>query len=462
MVGFSLIVELLRCFYKSSTRFVRSLIYGIMKIIFYYFFVLLFISCTTDEVPDLLTPSTSFVDSRLRLELIDTFSLKVSTYKLDSISTVNGFRVLQGKYTDPIFGEITARGFFELKCQGFYIEEEAVLDSVVLNLAYDKVFYNDTTLLKTIHVHQLSKNFRPRSNSNSFFNTSDLQVSNLLGSRTFKPTISNDSLKVSLNHPIFNTIFQQVKNGQINNQTELTNIFKGIRIGPSETDNNSITSFKVQSSYIRMYYSLPDEPDEVLTFDLNFNDLESNKYFTQITSERSGTYLANLADQETEVASTATQNHSYMQSGVGIVTKVSFPNFRSSVFNLNRDGYLLKSELKIKLDENFISENRFTPDSLMLYIIDQNNNFLATLNEPSGKAVVGYISKPRPDISEYYLTVNVNPFLIKTLENNQYLNYSLALIPFDFNVSASRLVLNGEQHPNNPAKVNVTYLRYND
>ncbi|WP_298148638.1 DUF4270 family protein [Flavobacterium sp.] len=433
-----------------------------MRIIFFYFLLLLFVSCATDEVPDFLSPSDSFVDSRLKLELIDTFSLKVSTYKLDSISTVNGFRILQGKYSDPIFGVVTARGFFELKCEGYYIEEEAVLDSVVLNLAYDKIFYNDTTLIKSIQVHQLSKNFRPRSNSNSFFNTSDLQVGNFLGSRTFKPTTSDDSLKVSLNHPIFNSIFQQVKNGQINNQSELTNIFKGIRISPAETDDNSITSFKVQSSYIRLYYSLPDEPDEVLTFDLNFNDLESNKYFTQITSERTGTNMANLTNQETEAASTASQNYSYMQSGIGIVTKVSFPNFRSSIFNLNTDGYLLKSELKIKLEEEFISENRFTPDSLMLYIIDQNNNFLATLNEPSGKAVVGYISKPSPDISEYYLTVNVNPFLIKTLENNQYLNYSLALIPFDFNVSASRLVLNGEKHPTNPAKVNVTYLRYND
>ncbi len=433
-----------------------------MRIIFYGFLISIFVSCGTDEIPDFLSPSNSLVDSRMKLELIDSFSIKVSTYKLDSVSTVKGFRILHGRYVDPIFGVVTARGFFELKCERYNIEEEAVLDSVVLNLAYDKIFYNDTTLAKTIQVHQISQNVRPNSNSITFYNTSDLQVSNLLGSRTFTPTTSKVSLKISLDHPILNTIFEQLKNGQINNQSDLTNIFKGMRISPGNADNNSITSFKAQNSYTRFYYSLPDEPNEIFTFDLNFNDLESNKYFTQITSERTGTNLANLEPQETEFASTTTQNQSYMQSGIGIVTKVSFPNFRSSVFNLNRDGYLLKSELKIRLEEEYISEHRFPPDSLMLYVIDQNNNFLFTINEPSGKPVVGFISKTSPDISEYYLTINVNPFLIKLLENDQYLNYSLALIPFDFNVSTSRLVLNGEKHSNFPAKVNVTYLRYND
>lgn len=431
---------------------------------FLLFGVLLFFcgSCATDEIPDFLTPSDSLVDSSLKLELIDTFGLKLSTYKLDSIPTVSGFRILHGQYTDPIFGQVSAKGFFELQCESYGIDDEAVLDSVTLNLPYDKIFYNDTTLVKTIEVHQLAKNLRPRSNSTTFYNTSNIEVSNLLGFRTFTPTTSKDSLKISLSHPIFNTIFQQVQNGQINNQSDLTNIFKGIRISPKSTENNSITSFKVQGSYIRLYYSLPDEPDEVKTFDLKFNDLEPNKYFTQISSQRTGTDLTNIGGQEIELASTTTQNRSFMQSGVGIVTKVSFPNFRTSIFNLNADGYLLRSELKIKLDEEFISENRFTPDSLMLYIIDQNNNFLATLNEPSGKPIVGYISKVRPDISEYYLTANVNPFLIKVLENNQYLEYSLALIPFDFNVTATRLVLNGEKHSTDPAKVNVTYLRYNE
>jgi hypothetical protein len=169
-----------------------------MKQFFYLMLIGIILSSCVKEETDFFSPSGDFVNSNLELSVIDTISFKMSTIKLDSIITdVNG-KILVGKYNDPVFGVIVASGYVDYAPDEYEIDDEAVFDSVVLNLPYSKYFYNDTLQQKTIKIEELAKTIRFRSEQYNFYNTTNIQTTNLIGQRSFYPRVNlKDSIKTT-------------------------------------------------------------------------------------------------------------------------------------------------------------------------------------------------------------------------------------------------------------------------
>jgi hypothetical protein len=100
---------------------------------------------------------------------------------------------------DPLFGKTDARMFFELKPPtypyGFINKPDSLnIDSVVLILNYLET-YGDTTAPQTINVYEINQSSDFRVDTAYLLRKNDISYTNLLGSRTFKPEVLNDSIK---------------------------------------------------------------------------------------------------------------------------------------------------------------------------------------------------------------------------------------------------------------------------
>lgn len=412
---------------------------------------LLFFSCTNDENFD----SGGLINSDVKIITIDTFTVNMSTFKYDSIVNSGLSRMMIGRYTDPYFGEVKSSAFIEMLPESYYISADAVFDSIVLNLKYDGYMYNDTLQYKTIQVRQLSKELRLKNGEEDFYNTSSIPVfDEVLGEKTFLPRISNDSLTIRLNDALGQQFLQRIQGNQINDSEEFIDFFKGLKLSPGEGEDASIIGFDPTSCYMRIYYSIPGITDvNSETFDLKYNS-SSKKFFNNIETNYTGTALDGIGGQENEFTSASTNNLTYIQSGAGVLTKIAFPSFRDLKYVNNNYGTIFKAELKIKLDKSYYDKNLYFSDSLYVITLDQNNDIIEYTS-------TGYIDRGNSELNEVYIVAPVKEFLEKTLTDNLYLNYSIALLPFDYTGTNERIILNGEENEDNKSKLELTYVTYN-
>jgi hypothetical protein len=426
--------------------------------------LLLLFSCDNDSITDSFESGEDFTQSNIKVVQIDTFSLGMSTFRYDSITTSGVDRILVGRYEDPYFGKVKATGFIDFLPELYYIDDAAVLDSVVLNLPYDGFFYNDTLQQKTIKIQELTKEIRYKNDQTAFYNTTDVAANiAIIGQKTFRPRISHDSLTVTLNNSFGQNLFSKIQNSLINDSDQLTDYFKGLKISADDSENASIMGFKATTSYIRFYYKIPgDDATESQFLDFKYNSGTNPKHFSKIESDRTGTLLAGLAGQETEATAASLNNLSFIQSGIGITTKFTFPSIRNitTVNYGNGNGDIFKANLKIKLNNQYYNKKLYTSDSLYMYIVDQNNDYVSRLQDTGGNPIMAYVDTEDSETNEVYLIAPVAVFLTNSLNNADYAKYGIILTPSDFNSTTERMILNGTNNSNYKSRLELTYVIY--
>lgn len=415
---------------------------------------LLVLFCSCDST-DSFSSDADFIQSDVRIIDVDSFDIKMTTYRYDSIVSA-GDRLLVGRYVDPYFGEVKASSYIEFSPTSYYytLDDEAVFDSIVLNLRYDGYFYNDTLLTKTIEVRKLAKEMRLPNSQSSYYNTTTIPVeSQVIGQKAFRPRVGNDSLTVALSPAFGQNIFTALKSNNVNDREEFLNYLKGLHISPTDSEDAAIIGFSPSDSYIRIYYSYPDQAEIESEFiDLVYNTT-TKKFFNNISWNTSGTLIQGLGGQENEISSPDLDDLGFVQSGLGVMTKVTFPSIRNIREYNDGNGEIFKAQLKIKLDNRYYSMNYPVRDSVYVCTVDQNNDIIAYEG-------VGYIYRQDPEVNEVYLMADVNFFLQKTLTNSQYLNYGLVFVPFNYSTSIDRLILNGEHNPRDKSRLTLTYVIY--
>lgn len=424
--------------------------------------ILVFTACDNDSLTKTFTTGEDFTQSNINIIQIDTFTMKMSTFKFDSITSEGNSRILVGRYTDPAFGIVKAAGFVDYMPSTYTIDQLAVFDSVVLNLPYGNFYYNDTLARKTIKVQELTKEIRFKNNQYYFYNTSTVTASaTVIGQKTFLPRISKDSLTVTLSNAFGQNLFSKLKSHIINDQEQFTDYFKGIKISADDSEDASIIGFNAATSYIRLYYTMPEATSSNY-IDLVYNSYAGvQKFFSHIEGDRNGTLLQAIGgNQENELASAATNNLCYIQSGIGITTKITFPNLRNiSTINDNK-GSIFKANVRLKISKQYYNDNMYPGDSLYVYVVDQNNDLVAPLADAAGNNVIGYIDYATAETNDVYITAPVETYLEKVLNDNLYLKYGLIFLPKDFNSSTKRLILNGENNSEYKSRLELTYITY--
>ncbi len=153
---------------------------------------LAFFSCESDELSTIGLPP----ENNLGIFFVEIPLENVVTQVwVNDITSRNTGTAMAGSYTDPVLGEISAQNFSELLLPsanpGRLLEEDAVLDSLVLEMRIGNAFGVDlTSTTQTIQLYQLQDTIR--SFEQSYYNESNQAVGMQLAEESF--LIYTDSL----------------------------------------------------------------------------------------------------------------------------------------------------------------------------------------------------------------------------------------------------------------------------
>ena len=424
-------------------------------LIFLSITVFALISCE-EEYTSLI--GEDYVSINTKVYFIDSLTVRASTFQFDSLIVSNTSRFLIGSYNDPVFGKTKSKVYTKLDNSIYDIDNEAIYDSIALILKYDTYSYNDTIPMQRFNVYEVLEDIEP--NDGSYYNTTHFSYdTSPIGIKDVRPRPNkNDSINIKINNAFGETLFNKIKENDINNIDEFLNDYKGLLIDADDT-NTTILGFE-KSSLLRLYYKIDDETYPInQTIDFSFNSFNT---FSHTVSNQTGTYFETILNQETILESTTTDNYCFIQSGIGIVTRIDIP-FLNSLNDITGDGIVTQARLKFSLKEDVFSENLLTKDELQVFIIDEKGNVLSSLLYADGETpVTGIITNDNPEFESDVYTIDLMPFInLKQTETHE--EYFLAIYPQDFNNSIDRYVFHDSNASDNlQMKLELTYAVYNE
>ncbi|MGJ8737860.1 DUF4270 family protein [Zobellia laminariae] len=406
--------------------------------------LLILISCSTDAINSSdFEAGDTFTDSDIRVVQLDTMTVDFSTMKFDSIDTSQSARMLVGKYRDPVFGAVKTASYMELIPSSYYIDADAEYDSITFLLRPDNYYYNDTLQLNTIHIKQLTESLKPADGIN-FYNTSTIGFENEdLGTLAYYPRpLATDSLEIKLTDTLGQELFEDLQQKKITTYDEFKNYFYGISVQSGEDDNGSVIGFSLTSN-MRLYYSIAGENEHVqYSTDFTINTSSSPlPFFNQISADEPNEYLKTLTDQEINLSSSETDNLSFIQSGIGIATRLEFPNIKT-VFDIQGQGTLLDASLKIAPAISSYNDALALRDTLSVFIVDQNNELTSQLISTDGSAAQAILNRDNQEFNDVYYELPLSGYLEGLLSVDQESSDALILLPSNYNSTVDRFVLN--------------------
>ncbi len=436
---------------------------------------ILLLSCN-DEPSEIGTMFKSG-DVSYGIAYVDTVTVKASTVLLDSLPTSWTGTLLTGKYQDNKLGTIQSDAYLQLGPSSTWNPEaEALLDSVVLILPYNGIYYGDTTIASTLSVHRVTEDFTlhslplywvdegnyPYFNAVSgLFNTSTFEYSSSLGEKSFKPRPnSSDSLKIRLTDNLGSSWLTEAKRetNYFRSSAEFQKYFQGIVIRETSATSGSVFGFDAAGAKIRVYYRQYNNGvlDQTY-FDLTYSTLYYQ--YNKISGDRTNTSLASLQPGNKIISVEVTNDEVYMQAGVGIVTKVEFPYIKD-LHNVNDILLINNAVLVIEPVHGTYSSTRPLPLDLTLYHTNETNVPIAPMyldySDTEQYATITFDE-------EYGTTSGYNFLITQYMQSPFTTSYTgkpalLIATPIsEFRNSVTRACFGGGDHPDYKMKLKIYY-----
>ena len=350
---------------------------------------LLLNSCSND--PGVLGLSNNNFSADYGVVVVDTMTVSVSTVLLDSIPTSGTGSLLVGGYSDSKLGRLQAEGYVQVAMgSAWEPPANAVFDSLVFVAGFSGYSYGDTTQTQSFEVRRVTQDFKTYTipqfwinegqysvlyTENSKFNSSAIRYDDqALGARSVKlrPN-SSDSLAVRLSDTLGRDIFQMAKDqaASVTEAARFLEYFKGITIANVSTTPSCVVGLNMAGLKMRLYYR--QYVNEILTETYHDFPFSSELFnYSRIGSDRSGTVLAGLSLQNDQLFTTTTGNESFIQSGTGLVTKITFPHI-TKLLTMSNVLLVNQAQLIIEPIKDSFSETYPLPDNLTLYHTDKTN-----------------------------------------------------------------------------------------
>ncbi|MFM9838644.1 MAG: DUF4270 family protein [Cyclobacteriaceae bacterium] len=430
------------------------------------------ISC---EDPGILNTSQKFSNNNLQTIYVDTFSVVTSTVLADSLPTSNTSTVLVGGYNDKLVGWISSSSYLELAYLSTFLPDAtSIYDSIGLVLPYNRYSYGDTTKAFTLSVHELTQTIKPRTlppyvsrdKTSSLIATSALYNTSKVAYSPTPITSSNiqfyprrDSVYIPL--PIsFGKKWYDIAKADTSFQFKdpnrfISEYFKGIYLTCAAGTDASIIGFKANKVKIRLYYR-KIVGDNLTAAHFDFPAVNSFNQFNNITADRSATQLAALVSSGI-VPSTSTEDISYVQSGVGLYTKIEFPTLKA--FLKNPKYILIDAQLDVPLVQRTYTGYELPISPLAIYATDQSNILLGGI--PSGNGILSstiFYDKEYGLETKYSFSL-IN-FISSELSSDAPTVTPLAVIPSSISSQVSRVAIGNRFNPTNKIKLKIYYSQY--
>jgi len=424
----------------------------------------LILSCTRNSIQFGDDPESSYTN----IVFTDTISVRLSTVITDSFQTNGATSFLVGKYEDPYLGIVSAKNFFQMTIpsETTDIPSTAQYDSISFIIHPDDYYYGDTSLSQTLYVNELAETITYNYN-NMLYNTSNVPVKSIpLGLRTFhiRPS-ADDSIEIRLNDTKGQELFSKLQQSStdVTNADNFLNYFKGISL---TTANNDITAvYGLQGSagsmLMRVYYhtTIPYPEKKYVEFKSLANDLA----FNQVLANRSGTGIVSGGSGITEISSSQTNNHAFLQPGTGLHLKMIFPTLRS-IITTDKVVKLLKAELIVRPATSSFDTKYKLPSQLFLTQTNESNISGAEVLDSTGNSIL-YASPVVDNLygENNYYRFNITSYISQMLEtagsedDGYYLMHNTS--PSDMNVS--RLIVNNSFYASQGTKLLLTMIIIN-
>ncbi len=395
----------------------------------------LLFSCQSENF---LTIGGNFIHSDAHVVCTDTITVRMSTFKLDSLQTSNKSIALVGSYNDVLIGNVSSRSYIVLGISTNYIDETAIYDSLVMHLTPSGYYYGDTLAPYQISVHRVTQDIDYAEGASALYNTSHFRFGDQpLGKGVFYPRPGEKKeMRIPLDDQLGHDLVQLMTTSK--NPFEVyggfTSYFKGIVLNYSES-NNLVLGFNSNdtSVVIKLWYHLADSDDAL---SVSLTPTSSQYQFNQIASTSNASLLRKLTSKA--LVSDSLGNNAFVQGGTGIFTRIDFPSLRN-LFLPDRGYEVLKAQLVIQpaseMDPNYL------PSSLYLIATNKHNDFLASVTDASGNKLTGSLVKD--DIYHENSTYSWDvTSVVKTILNVDQLEYNgLILFPENYDTKFDHVVV---------------------
>ncbi|MBO0932807.1 DUF4270 family protein [Fibrella aquatilis] len=319
----------------------------------------------------------------------DTLTITRTTIQFDSVRSQSQSSILIGRYNDPQFGQVEAKGYAQLQLTNSFVVNDSnttnatpasriILDSTRMQVSLTSlpsinpgIYYGDTTAQHEIVVTRMADSLRQR----NYDISTKVPVSNtVIARRKIQPRPSSVDSTVLI--PVDQSLGRELL-ALANTNASLFSASTGLltdpagfrRLIPNDFEIRSVTSSQSSvlsvspsGSGVILYYHVQGEQSRrsyIFTF--------TGHRFNQITSSRTGV-LASLRPGQSLPATTT--GRTYVQPATGITTKLQFP----TLTNLIKSGRVAinRADLVITPTPPENSQVSLSPYMILSEVSEQN------------------------------------------------------------------------------------------
>ncbi|MCA8833052.1 DUF4270 domain-containing protein [Hymenobacter sp. BT728] len=342
--------------------------------------------------------------------------VSASTVRQQPIETIKADHVLVGRLRDMYVGTTTAAAYLNMQVLPSSLTNDTIpatftaqrLDSAVLFVPFDRVYgtasqplqYDLQTLAQpldertvytststgatgtTLLTNQLAplnryRTVKQRVASGNSTDTTTTVITTSIPDQVLRIRMLRNSSTATLANQVFNAL----KDGTPT-QSKLDAVLSGFAIKPSASHQGNIVGFNAGSNAsIIFYYTGTTTSGTVTKVRPHFyrvwfahsNSSTPGKYFTQLSTDLSGTPFAGLTTTQSQLPAVASGGYTYAQGGTGLATRIEFQGLDN--LRNNTDISINRAELLLPVKQN--SNGLFPyPGGLYLYEANSQNEIL--------------------------------------------------------------------------------------
>ena len=207
---------------------------------------------------------------------------------------------------------------------------------------------------------------------------------------------------------------------------------------------------------MRLYYSIAGETESVQYYtDFTINTSSSPiPFFNQISATEPNEHLSSLIHNEISLYSEDANDQSFIQSGIGITTRIEFPYIKS-VYDIQGQGTLLDATLRIKPKETTYNDALMLRDTLSVYIVDQNNDLTGETT------MMAILNRDDQEFNNIFYEIPISSYLEELLVTDLEATDALILLPYDYNATVDRFILDIDPSSHG-AQLELIYAIYDE
>ena len=357
-----------------------------------------------------------YVESNTYVELIDTVTIELSTFRFDSIQTSGSGVAWVGSAVIPEVGTMRSESFYKVQiASGISWNKKEVYDSICISLKHSGSYLGDTLQPYTLTVNQVTQTISGNDNGSIYNNRPTLFDPQPLGSYRYTPRpIEKPKITFRLNDDFGLGILNFCKENYQNSDasTLFANYLKGIRLGTSG-DSHAMMAFAAQDStmMITLYSHLPSIEDESLTREISLS--ESTLQYNYMQTNGLEHQFGSLTDYKQMLPSKTSDNMALMHEGNGYYMRVDFP-YINELMDANQKGYIVKAELQLYPVEGTYELAKL-PSSIYLHEIQKVNVWGSSLTTSDQTQVTGTLYSDPLFNEDIFYSIDITQYLTSRL-----------------------------------------------